>query len=124
HVVILPACTIGLLSVAVLNLNNMRDWTSDAKANKNTLVVKWGFKKAKTYHFMLVVGAIVLSFAFSILYYNSPFNFIYMLVYLPLINHLKRVKNTEIASQLDPELKKVALSTFFMAILMGIGYLI
>ena len=39
---ILPAIAIGLLSVAVLNLNNMRDQVSDAKAGKNTIVVKMG----------------------------------------------------------------------------------
>ena len=31
HVVFLPACTIGLLSMGVLNLNNMRDLVSDKK---------------------------------------------------------------------------------------------
>ncbi|HFS68155.1 MAG TPA: 1,4-dihydroxy-2-naphthoate octaprenyltransferase, partial [Flavobacteriia bacterium] len=43
-----PAISVGLLSVAVLNLNNMRDITNDKKANKNTLVVKMGSKNAKT----------------------------------------------------------------------------
>ena len=38
--VFLPAFSIGLLSTAVLNLNNMRDQINDKKANKNTLVVK------------------------------------------------------------------------------------
>jgi 1,4-dihydroxy-2-naphthoate octaprenyltransferase len=34
------AIAIGLLSVGVLNLNNMRDEASDRKVGKNTLVVK------------------------------------------------------------------------------------
>jgi 1,4-dihydroxy-2-naphthoate octaprenyltransferase len=42
----LPAIAIGLLSVGVLNLNNMRDEASDRKVGKNTLVVKIGGKKA------------------------------------------------------------------------------
>ena len=40
--VLLPAATIGFLSAGVLNLNNMRDREADAKAGKNTLVVKMG----------------------------------------------------------------------------------
>jgi len=39
----LPATAIGFLSVAVLNLNNMRDEASDRKAGKNTLVVSNGW---------------------------------------------------------------------------------
>jgi 1,4-dihydroxy-2-naphthoate octaprenyltransferase len=37
---VLPAIAIGLLSVGVLNFNNMRDEASDRKSNKNTIVVK------------------------------------------------------------------------------------
>ena len=50
---IFPALTIGLLSTAVLNLNNLRDVNNDRKANKNTLVVKMGYGKGKVYHYLL-----------------------------------------------------------------------
>jgi 1,4-dihydroxy-2-naphthoate octaprenyltransferase len=43
---VLPAA-IGLLSVGVLNLNNMRDEASDRKSNKNTIVVKLAELKLK-----------------------------------------------------------------------------
>jgi 1,4-dihydroxy-2-naphthoate octaprenyltransferase len=55
-----PAVAIGLLSVGVLNLNNMRDEASDRKSNKNTIVVKIGGAKAKIYHYSLIVTAMVL----------------------------------------------------------------
>ena len=45
HVVLLPAIVIGLLSTAVLNLNNMHDRLSDEKSNKITLAVKLGENK-------------------------------------------------------------------------------
>jgi 1,4-dihydroxy-2-naphthoate octaprenyltransferase len=44
---VLPAIAIGLLSVGVLNLNNMRDEASDRKSNKNTIVVKLAELKLK-----------------------------------------------------------------------------
>ena len=57
---VLPAVAFGMLSTAVLNLNNMRDQIQDKKANKNTLVVKLGSQKAKVYHFSLIIIALVL----------------------------------------------------------------
>ena len=124
HVIILPACIIGLLSVAVLNLNNLRDIHSDLKSNKITLAVRLGFEKAKKYHAFLILSAILLSVIFAVLYYTSPFNLIFIVVFIPLLKHLKRV-NSELQSvNLDPELKKVALSTFLMAVLLGVGYIL
>ena len=124
HVVFLPACTIGLLSVAVLNLNNMRDMKSDELSGKITMAVKIGPKQVRFYHYALVVMAIVLSALFGILYYTNILNFIFIVAYIPLISHLVKVSKTEALQLLDPELKKIALSTFLLAILMGIGHLL
>ncbi|SFD06346.1 1,4-dihydroxy-2-naphthoate octaprenyltransferase [Algibacter pectinivorans] len=124
HVTFLPACTIGLLSTGVLNLNNMRDRLSDAKANKITLAVKMGEKKVKRYHNVLVLGAILLSGLFGILYYTSPYNLIFMIAYAPLLLHLKRVNANKEPKFLDPELKTLALTTVLLAILLGIGHLL
>lgn len=124
HVVFLPAITIGLLSMGVLNLNNMRDIVSDKKSNKITLAVKLGQKKAKAYHISLIVLAIVLSALFGILYYTSPYNLIFVVAYIPLLLHIKRVIETSNFELLDPELKKLALTTVLLAILMGIGHLL
>ncbi|MEP5341281.1 MAG: 1,4-dihydroxy-2-naphthoate octaprenyltransferase [Algibacter sp.] len=124
HIVFLPACTIGFLSAAVLNLNNMRDINSDEKSNKITLAVKLGVEKVKLYHYFLIGSAMVLSLLFGILYYTSPYNFIYFITYIPIVIHLKKVsKNTE-PRALNPELKKLALTTFALAVLMGVGYIL
>ncbi|GAA4232475.1 1,4-dihydroxy-2-naphthoate octaprenyltransferase [Postechiella marina] len=124
HVVFLPACVIGLLSAGVLNLNNMRDIKSDEKSNKITLAVKLGSKKIKRYHYFLVISALTLSLLFAILYYTSPYNFICFIAFVPILLHLIKVsKNTE-PKDLNPELKKLALSTFLLAVLMGVGYII
>ena len=124
HVAFLPACTIGLLSAAVLNLNNMRDRASDEKSNKITLAVKLGVKKAKRYHNILIILAIILSALFGVLYYTSPFNLIFIVAYIPLIIHLKKVNNNSEPRLLDPELKKLALTTVLLAVLMGVGHLL
>ena len=124
QIVFLPAFTIGFLSAAVLNLNNMRDIKSDEKSNKITMAVKLGVNKIKYYHYFLVISAIILSLLFGILYYTSPYTFIYVIVYVPLTTHLVRVSKNTDPKALNPELKKLALTTFVLALLMGIGYLL
>lgn len=124
HLVILPAITIGLLSVAVLNLNNMRDIESDKKSGKNTLAVKLGKEKAKYYHFFLVGIAILITVLFLIFYYVSPYNLMVLIVFVPLFIHIWTVKNNKEPRLLDSELKKLALSTVFLALLLGIGYIL
>ena len=124
HVAILPAITIGLLSTAVLNLNNLRDIESDKKADKITMAVKMGFTKAKRYHMFLVGSALVLSLLFGILYYNSPYNFIFFIAYIPLVIHMNTVHKCTEPVKLDPELKKLALSTFLLSVLLAVGHLL
>lgn len=123
-VVVLPACVIGLLSVAVLNLNNMRDLVSDKKSDKLTLAVKIGARNAKIYHLTLIASSIFLSAFFGILYYTSLYNLIFIIAYLPLVKHFIVVYKNQEPQRLDPELKKLALTTFLLAILMGIGHLL
>lgn len=121
YYITLPAVSVGLLSVAVLNLNNMRDQVSDAMAGKNTLVVKLGAANAKMYHYFLITLALVLILLFSILQDYKALQYIYLLAYIPFIKHLLTVKKNEIPRELDPELKKVALGTFFLSVLLCIA---
>lgn len=119
-ILFLPASAIGFLSVGVLNLNNMRDEASDRKSNKNTIVVKIGAAKAKKYHYFLVITAMVLVLIFALL---SRFHFdqyLFLLAYIPLTKHLINVYKNQEPRLLDPELKKLALSTFALSILLAL----
>ena len=117
---ILPATTIGLLSVGVLNLNNMRDEASDKKSNKNTIVVQIGGAKAKKYHYFLIVSAMVLVLLFAILSEYRWDQYLFVLAYIPLTKHLITVYKNQEPRALDPELKKLALSTFALSILLAL----
>jgi 1,4-dihydroxy-2-naphthoate octaprenyltransferase len=117
---ILPATAIGLLSVGVLNLNNMRDEASDRKSNKNTIVVKIGGAKAKKYHYFLIVTAMFLIMVFALLSEYRLDQYLFVLAFIPLLKHLNTVRNNTEPRALDPELKKVALSTFALSILLAI----
>ncbi|MBF8149922.1 1,4-dihydroxy-2-naphthoate octaprenyltransferase [Winogradskyella sp. F6397] len=124
HVVILPAISVGLLSVGVLNLNNMRDIESDTNAGKITLAIKLGKKRAKRYHFALIIGAMFVTVLFSLLYYVEPYNFLYLIAFIPLLIHVIRIKRAKLPQDFDSQLKVLALSTFLMAILLGVGYIL
>jgi 1,4-dihydroxy-2-naphthoate octaprenyltransferase len=127
----LPAAAIGLLSVGVLNLNNMRDEESDRKSGKNTIVVKNGGAWAKKYHYFLIITAMVLMLAFALIFdfsFRDPnpgrFNFdlyFFLIAYFPIIAHLKRVAKNKEHKLLDPELKKLALSTFLLSVLLSLS---
>lgn len=110
-----PAITIGLLSTAVLNLNNMRDRENDLNSGKNTLVVKLGIEKSKRYHLLLIVAALV-NLIFSI-HWLGWFQYFFLIPVGLLSFHLKRVLENEEERKFDPELKKVALTTFLIALL-------
>jgi len=113
---ILPAVTIGLLSVAVLNLNNLRDVESDRVSGKNTIVVKMGFANGKIYHYLLLLFSFVSTLIFTIFNYENGYNFIWLIAYIPVALHLKRILKIKNSTTIDPELKVVALSTFLFAI--------
>ena len=123
-VVWLPAVAIGLLSVAVLNLNNMRDYENDQRSGKYTLVVKMGVSLAKYYHYYLVIVAMVAMLLFSVIRLQMRWQLLYLLSFLPLVVHLIAVKRNTNPKDLDPQLKVVALSTFLLSVLFFVGLLI
>ena len=111
----LPATAIGLLSVAVLNLNNMRDIENDKIAGKNTLVVKMGLKWAKYYHQIIIVLGMICFMIFAILIETPTLPI--LIINIPIILHMNKVDKSQNYEDFDPELKKVALSTFALSIL-------
>lgn len=122
--VLLPAATIGCLSAAVLNLNNMRDRAADEKAGKNTLVVKMGNESAKQYHYLLILAAFAAIILYSAFSFTGIDDLLYLIAFIPILFHLKRVMENDNPVLLDPELKKLALSTFLLAILFSLGQVI
>lgn len=115
--IILPALLIGLLSTAVLNLNNMRDRLADAKVHKTTLAVLLGGEKVKRYHFSLIIVAFLSALTYFFLKSASWVEYLPMLAFIPLFIHIKNVIENTSPPLLDPELKKVALSTFLFSVL-------
>jgi 1,4-dihydroxy-2-naphthoate octaprenyltransferase len=122
YFLLFPATTVGLLSVGVLNLNNMRDAPQDALIGKRTIAVRLGFSQAKMYHYILILAALFSAVVFAVLRADALWSWSFILAFVPLGMHLLRVRQITEPSVFDGELKKVALSTFLYALLMAFAF--
>jgi len=118
---ILPALSVGCLSVAVLNVNNIRDMKTDA-ATRTTVALKMGEKRAKTYQTALVIDGWVFM-CLNMLVLGPSWKHWLFLITLPLfVLHLKGVWARK-DRELDPMLPLLVMSTFAFSLLAGIGLL-
>ena len=124
YTIFLPAFSVGLLSVGVLNLNNMRDRESDLNSGKLTLVVKIGEEFAKYYHYYLLIAAFLFAFLYTAIHFKSYRQFVFLIAFIPIFKHLLTVYKNRDSKKLDPELKKLALSTLLFSLLFGLGQIL
>ena len=131
---ILPASSIGLLSAAVLNINNLRDVENDRKHNKTTLVVLLGRNVAFKYHLCLITLAPLLAgYYLSTLADTQTWQYMFLLAMSPLIKSCTSlnyaVKNDENKSinekqssgeAFTEQLKNTAIGTFVFAMLFAL----
>jgi len=122
--VFLPATSVGLLSVAVLNVNNIRDIESDRKAGKRSIPVRVGPYRARVYHWLLLGGAVLAALLYVALTYRSPWQFLFVLS-LPLLwRNGTAVSRTHDPLQLNPMLKQLSLSTLVFVFTFGVGQIL
>lgn len=120
--ILLPASSLGLFSVGVLNVNNIRDIESDKAAGKHSIPVRIGREKAVIYHALLLEGGMVLSIVFVLLNFQNWWGFVFCFVNVLFLTNIKAVKKKP-ADQLDPYLKQMAISTLLFSVLFSLGQL-
>ncbi|MCR4659441.1 MAG: 1,4-dihydroxy-2-naphthoate octaprenyltransferase [Bacteroidales bacterium] len=106
--ILLPACGIGLLSVAVLNVNNIRDMQSDEGIRK-TIPLRIGRLSARWYQTALIVIGVALMCV-------PDFNWWLCLPVGGIAVHLWLVWNRQ-GKRLDPALPILVISTFLLSLL-------
>ncbi|XKM13916.1 1,4-dihydroxy-2-naphthoate polyprenyltransferase [Orbaceae bacterium ac157xtp] len=114
-ILIIPACSSGLLATAVLNINNLRDYYSDRLANKKTVVVFIGIHNAKYYQIALIILSYLLFSVFSLTILKSKTSFLFLLS-LPIaikqiLFILHQEDNQQIGKLLIPTVKLALLTT-------------
>lgn len=118
---ILPACGIGSFSVAVLNVNNIRDMDTDIRTRK-TVAIMMGLQMARIYQTVLILLGWVCLICSVLGRTEVPGwqGWIFVAV-LPLyVLHLLGVWKKE-RSSLDPMLPLLVMSTFLTALLYCAG---
>jgi 1,4-dihydroxy-2-naphthoate octaprenyltransferase len=118
---ILPALSCGFFSVAVLNVNNIRDIESDKAAGKRSIPVRVGRSSAVIYHWGLLISGWLCAIIFTISNYNSPLQLIFLISMPFFIKNAIGIYKHKSAKDLDPYLRQLAASTLVFVLLFGIG---
>lgn len=119
--IFIPAFGCGLLSVAVLNINNLRDINQDRKAGKNTLIVRIGSKNGRIYHAILLVLAVFSYLIFAILNFEHWYNYLFLLAVPLLVKHGLFVYRHQDPIELRPILGQMAGLALITNLLFSLG---
>lgn len=123
--ILLPGSAIGMMSMAVLNLNNMRDIESDKLSGKNSFALRIGFRNAMIYEMILLQLPLILILIFlgvnGFIQSQKYYAFIVMILLLPLMKVRRQIMAVKNPKELDPFLKQVGIMTFMMAVLTAFG---
>ncbi|WP_025289792.1 1,4-dihydroxy-2-naphthoate polyprenyltransferase [Bibersteinia trehalosi] len=117
----LPALGCGLLSVAVLNINNLRDIEQDRKAGKTTLIVRIGSQNGRCYHLVLLVLAVLSYFIFGLFAFQHWYSFVFLLAVPLLAKHGYFVYQHKDPSELRPILGQMAGLALLTNVLFSMG---
>lgn len=120
---LLPAISMGLLTVGVLNVNNIRDINSDKIAGKKSIPVRIGRSNAVTYHWILLIGAMAAAVIYTLFNYHSILQLLFLITIPLLVKNGRAVASITDAMSLDPYLKQLAMSTLLFVLCFGIGIL-
>jgi 1,4-dihydroxy-2-naphthoate octaprenyltransferase len=121
--VLLPALSCGLFSIGVLNINNIRDIESDQKAGKYSIPVRIGKQNAAIYHIAISLVGVLSAVVFVVLNYVAVWQLLFLLT-SPFLYSINVAVLNKPSDQLDPYLKKMAISTLLFVLLFGIGLLV
>lgn len=116
-----PATASGLFSVAVLNVNNIRDLKSDKKAGKYSIPVRIGPRNARLYHLALLSAGTLAAVIYVATNYATPWQFLFLLAVPLLVINGVKVWQGEQPAALDPLLKQMSISTLVFTFLFGLG---
>lgn len=121
-IILLPAAAIGCFSVAVLNVNNIRDMQTDA-ATRTTVAIKLGGKNARIYQTVLIVLGWVCMLVYCSLRFFSIWHYLFVLTLPLFVLHLRGVWTRE-GKALDPMLPLLVMSSFLFSLLAGLGFVL
>jgi 1,4-dihydroxy-2-naphthoate octaprenyltransferase len=121
---LLPATSVGLFAVGVLNINNIRDIDTDREAGKQSIPVRIGRKNAQIYQWLLIITALLTATVYTIIHYSSPWQFLYLLAVPLLLRSANAVWRSQHSAEVAPQLKHMSQATLLFVLFYGIGLLL
>ena len=119
---ILPAAGCGFLATAVLNINNIRDMDTDIATGKRTFAARIGRKRARLYHWVLVLGGGLMALLFIGLRAKTAWPWLCFPAWGPLISAAWVVETSQDPVLLDKQLTRTAISSLLFNLLLAIGF--
>ncbi len=113
----------GMISAAILTVNNLRDADNDQRSGKKTLAVRFGKTFAKWEYLILMLGAILFPTALFFLNHSHPRVFLTGLALFPAIPEIKKVFTIR-GAELNQVLAQTGKILALFGVLFSIGWLL
>jgi len=124
HVVLLAGLAPGLISMAILTVNNLRDIHTDANAGKRTLVVRFGVGFARKEYLLSIVAACMLPFLLIYLTHENFYSVLTLFVLIPAVPGIKTVLGNRHGAALNKVLADTGKMLFVYSIIFSVGWII
>ena len=112
----LPGIGFGILTIMVINVNNMRDARNDLLAGKVTIPIILGDRGAKHYHAFLTLGALLCFLGFALIYMQYWYQYLFALVFLPLLQCVADIYKIQENIKYAPYLKRTVILSFLLVV--------
>lgn len=121
--VILAGLPFGMISTAILTVNNLRDVRTDVKSGKRTLAVRFGQRFARAEYTSMLIGAAFMSITMALVY--DRFWLLVTLTYLiPALPAIRTVNTSTDGETLNRSLAATGRLLILFGILFAIGWLL
>jgi len=124
HVVLLAGLAPGLISTAILTVNNLRDINTDANAGKRTLVVRFGVGFAKKEYILSILAACLLPLLLIYLTRENFYSVLSLFALVPAIPGMKTVLSNKHGVALNKVLADTGKTLFVYSIVFSVGWII
>ena len=114
----------GLLSTALIAVNNLRDIPTDIKARKKTLAVRFGYRFARIEYTLCILGGLFIPLFLVVMLENHWFSLIASFAVIPAFFPIRDVVSGISGEMLNDTLAKTGKVLLIFSILFSAGWLI
>lgn len=122
--IILAGLPFGMISTAILVVNNLRDIDSDKRGRKNTLAVRFGRRFARVEYLLLLIGAAAMPVILYLLQHTGSGVMLASMFLLFAIPSVKSVFSSSDGVRLNKTLASTGRLLIIYGVLFSIGYLL